>query len=408
MLDTRTIRKCFPILSGTVHGKALVYLDNGATTQMPSYVLEAVEEHYRRSHANVHRGVHWLSEASTAHMERVRKDVAGFLNAGTPEEIVFTSGTTEGVNTVAGAFSEAVLHPGDSVITTEMEHHSNLIPWQRACRRSGATLRVVHLTDAGELDMDELRRYLSERPKLVAVTMVSNVLGTVNPVGEIVQMAHDAGAAVLLDAAQAMRHGCVDVRALDCDFLCFSGHKMMAPTGVGVLYGKRKWLEWLPPVRFGGGMVDEVTCTEASWGEPPFKFEAGTPNIAGIVGLGAALDFMKSVGLEDIYAAEADLIAYAEVCLGTLEGLRILGAPAARAGAVSFHMDGAHPYDVAKLLDQLGVAVRSGHHCAQPLLARFGLTGAVRVTPAFYNTREEIDALIPAMERITALPGMGK
>ena len=408
MLDTRTIRKSFPLLSQTVHGKPLVYLDNGATTPVPEQVLDAVEAHYRTEHANVHRGIHLLSERSTAHVEHVRKAVAAFLNADMPEEIVFTSGTTEGINTVARAFSDGILRPGDSVITTEMEHHSNLIPWQRACRRSGATLRVVHLTDAGELDLDELRHYLEERPKLVAVTMVSNVLGTVNPVREIAAMAHDADAAVLLDAAQAMRHGSVDVRALDCDFLCFSGHKMMAPTGVGVLYGKRKWLERLPPVCFGGGMVDEVSCTEASWGEPPFKFEAGTPNIAGIVGLGAALDFMKSIGPENIYAAEADLIAYAEERLGALEGLRILGAPEKRAGAVSFTLDGVHCYDAAKLLDQLGIAVRSGHHCAQPALARFGLSGTVRVTPAFYNTREEIDALTAALRRISALPGMKK
>ena len=407
-LNIAAIRRDFPILSRQVHGRPLVYLDNGATTFVPEPVLAAVGEQYRTCQANIHRGVHYLSEQSTMRVERARAAVAAFLNAEAPEEIVFTSGATDAINLVARAFADGVLKPGDRVLTTEMEHHSNLVPWQQACRRAGAALLIAPMTDAGELDLDELMRALDAGPRLLAVTWVSNVLGTVNPLLQIIRIAHAVGCPVLVDAAQAMRHGAVDVRALDCDFLCFSGHKMMAPTGVGVLYGKLEWLKRLPPVSFGGGMIDEVTPLDATWAELPFKFEAGTPNIVGIIGLGAALDYLQSVGWNAIYAAEGDLLRYMEERLGALEGIRILGAPARRAGAISFHMNGAHPYDVAKLLDQLGVAVRSGHHCAQPLLARFGLTGAVRVTPAFYNTREEIDALMDGLDRIAALSKKGR
>lgn len=407
-LNIAAIRRDFPILSRQVHGRPLVYLDNGATTFVPEPVLAAMGEQYRTYQANIHRGVHYLSEQSTQRVERARAAVAAFLNAEAPEEIVFTSGATDAINLVTRAFADGILRPGDRLLTTEMEHHSNLVPWQQACRRAGAELRIVPMTDAGELNLDALCRLLDTGPRLLALTWVSNVLGTVNPLPQIIRMAHAAGCPVLVDAAQAMRHGAVDVRALDCDFLCFSGHKMMAPTGVGVLYGKLEWLKRLPPVSFGGGMIDEVTPLDATWAELPFKFEAGTPNIAGIIGLGAALDYLQSVGWNAIYAAEGDLLRYTEERLGALEGIRILGAPGRRAGAVSFNLRGLSCYDVAKLLDQLGVAVRSGHHCAQPLLARFGLTGCVRVTPAFYNTREEIDALIAAIERIAALPGMGK
>ena len=404
MHDLTDVRSAFPILSQKVHGHQLVYLDNGATTQLPKTVLEAVTEQYQLYQANIHRGIHYLSELSTARVEQVRKTAADFICAAEPEEVIFTGGATHSINLAARAFSDSILKPGDVVVTMEMEHHSNLIPWQEACRRTGAELRVVHVTDRGELDMTELAQYLEKKPKLVAVTLVSNVLGTVNPVKKIIYMAHEAGAAVLLDAAQAMRHSRVDVQTLDCDFLCFSGHKMMAPTGIGVLYGKRAWLERLKPVMFGGGMVDEVTCETASYGALPFKFEAGTLNIAGIIGLGAALEYMHDLGLDKIYEAEDRLIAYAEEKLGEREYLQILGKPSVRSGAISFNMKGLHYYDTAKLLDQLGVAVRSGHHCAQPLLARFGLEGAVRVTPAFYNTGEEIDALCAALDRIAALP----
>ena len=402
-LDIEAVRRDFPILSRRVHGHPLVYLDNGATTFVPEPVLTAVGAQYRTYQANIHRGVHYLSEQSTARVERVRQQVADFLNAEAPEEIIFTSGATESVNLVARAFADGILKPGDRLLVTEMEHHSNLVPWQEACRRAGAALDVVHVPETGELDQEELLRLLDAGPQLLAVTWVSNVLGTVNPLPQIIRMAHAVGCPVLVDAAQAMRHGRVDVGALDCDFLCFSGHKMMAPTGVGVLFGKRRWLERLPPASFGGGMIDEVDCKGATWAAPPFKFEAGTPNIAGIIGLGAALEYLQSLGLPAIYEREADLAAYAEARLRERDDLDILGAPGRRAGAISFNLLGLSPYDVAKLLDQLGVAVRSGHHCAQPLLARFGLSGAVRVTPAFYNTREEIDALIAGLDRIAAL-----
>ena len=398
------IRQDFLVLSQKVHGYPLIYLDNGATTQLPLPVLNAVEEQYCTYQANIHRGIHYLSEQSTARVEAVRKAVAAFIGAAEPEEIIFTGGTTASINMLARSLSDGILGKGDIVVATQMEHHSNLIPWQEACHRSGALLKIVHLTENGELDMNEFAGHLEKHPKLVAVTYVSNVLGTVNPVEELIAMAHSAGAAVCLDAAQAIRHMSIDVRKLDCEFLCFSGHKMMAPTGVGVLYGKREWLEKLPPVFFGGGMVDNVYCESATYGELPFKFEAGTPNIGGIIGLGAAIDYLRNAGLSDICSYEDELLSYVEERLQERDYLNILGTPERRAGAISFNLRGLHYYDTAKLLDQLGIAVRSGNLCAQPLLSRYGLTGAVRVTPAFYNTREEIDALCAALDRIAALP----
>ena len=405
MLDVMKLREDFPILAARVHGHPLVYLDNGATMQVPRQVVEAMAEQYARWQANIHRGIHYLSEQSTHRVEEARKRLARFLNAREPAEIIFTGGTTGGINLTARSFSEAFLRPGDTVVTTGMEHHSNLIPWQEACRRAGARLEVVPVTDAGELDLDAFRRLMELRPKLVAVTCVSNVLGTVNPVEELVALAHGAGAAVLLDAAQAMRHRRMDVQVLDCDFLAFSGHKLMGPTGTGVLYGKREWLDRLPPVTFGGGMVDQVTAAGATYGELPFRFEAGTQNIAGIIGLAAAVDYLEELGVEEVSAREDALLRRAEDGLRALDGVEGLGAPARRAGAVSFNLKGFHYYDTARLLDQLGIAVRSGHHCAQPLLERFGLTGAVRVTPAWYNTEEEIAALLRGVERVAALAG---
>ena len=407
MTDAARLRGDFPILARRVHGRPLTYLDNAATTQLPASVLAAVEEQYRLYQANIHRGVHWLSEQSTARVEAVRCAVADFIGAKESAEIVFTSGATESVNLVARAFSDGVLRAGDTVVTTGMEHHSNLVPWQEACRRTGARLRVIPLTPEGELDMEAAARFLAEGPKLLAVTAVSNVLGTVNPVNRLCAMAHEAGAAAFVDAAQAMRHARVDVRETDCDFLCFSGHKMLAPTGVGVLYGKREWLERLPPVCFGGGMVDEVTAERASWDAPPFKFEAGTRNIAGIVGLGTAIEYLREIGLEDVFAREAELLRQTEDLLRERPGIEVLGAPRLRAGAVSFTIRGLPAYDAAKLLDQLGIAVRSGHHCAQPLLRFFGLESAVRVSPAFYNTEEELCTLGAALDRVAALPGIG-
>ncbi len=406
MPELGTVRGDFPLLRRRVHGRPLVYLDNAATTQLPEPVLRAVEEQYRLWQANIHRGVYWLSEQSTARVEAVRSAVADFIGARESAEIVFTSGATESVNLVARSVSESVLKAGDTVVATQMEHHSNLVPWQEACRRTGAALRVVPLTPRGELDMEALARFLGEGPKLLAVTAVSNVLGTVNPIGRLTAMAHDAGAAVLIDAAQLMRHSRVDVRTLDCDFLCFSGHKLLAPTGVGVLYGKREWLERLPPAAFGGGMVDEVTVSRASWDAPPFKFEAGTRNIAGIVGLGAALGYLRALGAEYVYAREAELLRRTEAVLRERPFLDVLGAPEERSGAVSFNVRGLPAYDAAKLLDQLGVAVRSGHHCAQPLLRALGQESVVRVSPAFYNTEEELDTLGAVLDRVAGLPGL--
>lgn len=405
MRSIEQIRGDFPILSAVVHGRSLIYLDNGATMQAPNQVLEALEKQYRLHHANIHRGIHYLSEQSTARVEQVRRTVAEFIGAAEPAEIIFTSGTTQSINMAARSFGEAFLHPGDVVVSTEMEHHSNLVPWQEACRRTGAELRVVPLTQVGELDLAEFKRLMTLNPKLVAMTCVSNVLGTVNPVEKLIPLAHRAGAAVLLDGAQAVRHKKIDVQALDCDFFCFSGHKIMAPTGIGVLYGKRRWLEQMPPVLFGGGMVDEVSALSAAYGELPFKFEAGTQNISGIIGLGAAIHYLEELGAEEVSAYEAELLAYTEARLRDIPAVEVLGTPRERAGAVSFNLKGYHYFDVAKLLDQLGIAVRSGHHCAQPLLERFGLTGAVRVTPAFYNTKEEIDALADGVRRIAALMG---
>lgn len=399
------IRKDFPILEREVHKRPLIYLDNAATTQLPVPVLDAMEEQYRLYQSNIHRGIHYLSERSTMRVEEVRSKTAEFIGADESAEIVFTSGTTESVNMAARSFSDGFLRPGDVVVTTEMEHHSNLVPWQEACRRTGAVLRVIPLTESGELDMETAARYLSERPKILAATAVSNVTGTVNPVEELTSAAHEAGAAVLIDAAQLMRHARVDVKKINCDFLCFSGHKMMAPGGVGVLYGKREWLEKLPPAAFGGGMVGDVTAQGAKWEELPFKFEAGTRNIAGITGFGAAIDYLYSLGPDEVFERERELIGYAEGILREKAGVNVIGSPRGRSGAISFNISGLSYYDAAKLFDQLGIALRSGHHCALPLLRHFGLEGAVRLSAAFYNTKEELDAFSAALDRILALAG---
>lgn len=405
MTDFEIVRRDFPILSAQVHGRPLIYLDNAATTQLPGQVLDCLREHYERYNSNVHRGIHFLSEQSTAHFENARETVRRFLGARSVREIVFTSGTTDAVNLVARGFQERLLHPGDEVIVTEMEHHANLIPWQEACRRSGAVLRVVPLTDAGELDMDAFYRLLSPKTRLTAVTAVSNVLGTVNPLKEIVGAAHGVGAAVLIDAAQAMRHLRLSVEELDCDFLCFSGHKVMGPAGIGVLWGKEEWLDRLPPVSFGGGMVDYVGLYESTYDDLPRRLEAGTPNYPGAIGLAAALEYLCALGLDEIAQREDRLLGEYETMLRQFPCVRILGEPARRVGAVSFTVDGVSPYDMAKLLDQLGVAVRSGHHCAQPLLRRMGVEYALRISPAFYNLPGEIPTVGAALERTLSVLG---
>ncbi len=393
----------FPMIAqGTCDGRGMVYLDSAATTQCPRPVLWALEDYWKHQHANVHRGVYCLSSRATAAMEDTRQLTAEFLGA-SAEEIVFTAGATDSLNLLAEAFERSELKPGDLVLTTEMEHNSNLLPWLEACRRSGAALETVPMTEAGTLDLEALERALERRPKLLTVCAVSNVLGTVNPLKEIVHMAHEACTAVAVDAAQAMRHGIPGVRELDCDFLCFSGHKLMGPTGVGVLYGKAEWLERLSPVRFGGGMLRTLSGSDAEYESGNRKFEAGTPNLAGITGLGAALEYLHAVGLKRITRYERELLHYAEKRLGAVEGLRILGQPEERAGVLSFVLPPLQAYDVAVLLDKRGFALRSGRQCADLLHARLGLSGSVRLSPAFYNTRAELDRLGDALEEIAAV-----
>ncbi|MGM9606280.1 MAG: aminotransferase class V-fold PLP-dependent enzyme [Oscillospiraceae bacterium] len=399
MIDFQSVRNDFPILSSQVHGHPLIYLDNAATTQLPRCVLQSVREHYEKYNSNVHRGIHYLSEQSTSHFEAARAAVCRFLGANSCREIVFTSGTTDSINLVARGFQERFLFPGDEVITTEMEHHANLIPWQEACRRSGAVLRVIPLSETGDLDLDSFHAMLSPRTRLVAVAAVSNVLGTVNPLEPIIEAAHRVGAAVLVDAAQAMRHLRFDVQALDCDFLCFSGHKVMAPAGIGVLYGKEEWLDKLPPVSFGGGIVEHVSQFEAAYTALPQRLEAGTPNYPGAIGLAAALDYLSGLGLEAVARQEDLLLQAYETMLRQFPRIHILGEPARRAGVLSFTVKDFSPYDVSMLLDKLGVATRSGQHCAQPLLERLGTAYAARISPAFYNQLEEVPAVQAALER---------
>ncbi len=390
MIDLERLRNDYPILHQSIHGHPLIYLDNAATLQMAQPVMESMIQHYSRHNANVHRGVHTLSRQSTEAMESARSKVKDFIRAEDTNEIIFTAGTTDGINLLARQLSEVILTEGDEVIVSAMEHHSNLIPWQEACHRCGAVLRICPLTDSGDLDMDAYRKMLSERSKIVAVTWVSNVLGTVNPVKEIVSLAHDAGACVLIDAAQAMRHNGVDVQAIDCDFLAFSGHKLGAVTGTGVLYIRKDWLSRLHPQSFGGGMLKAAGYYTAEYEDAPFRFEAGTPNYAGCINLGAALDYLRLVGLDEIASREQMLLDKTVSLLMELSEIRILGRPSQRSGCVSFVADGIHPYDLGAMLDAQGVAVRTGRLCSQPLLDSFGIEHVVRISPAFYNSMEEL------------------
>lgn len=400
--DVNKIRSCFPILHTEICGHPLIYLDNAATTQMPECVLETIAEQHHLYQANVHRGIHTLSERSTERMEDARHKIKNFLNARADEEIIFTSGTTAAVNLAARSFGEAFLRPGDEVLVTVMEHHSNFVPWQQAAKRQGAVFRVLPLDTSGNLRMDLLPDYLNERTKLVAVCAVSNVLGTVNPLKKMIRAAHAVGAKVFVDAAQGIRHGRMDVQKLGCDFLAFSGHKIMGPTGTGILYGRQELLDQMPPTEFGGGMVGTVTETDTAFEALPQKFEAGTPNIVGSIALGVAIEYYSAFSSEaTVY--ETELLAYAEQQLRALPEVQIMGAPRERAAVISFQLNGWHPYDTAVLLDKLGIAVRSGHHCAQPLFTFYGRKGAVRVSPAFYNTREEVDALVAGLKRIICL-----
>jgi len=396
-LDPAAVRRDFPALHQSVHGRPLVYLDNAATTQKPAFVIERLTRYYREENANVHRGVHALSDRATGSYEQARQAVARFLNARDPREIVFVRGATEAINLVASAYGRSQLGPADEVVVSAMEHHSNIVPWQAVCAERGARLSVIPISDAGEIDLDAFANLLSDRTRIVSVTHVSNALGTINPIAEIVGLARRAGSAVLVDGAQAAAHLPVDVQDLGCDFYACSGHKMFGPTGIGVLYGRLPLLEAMPPYQHGGDMITSVRFDGTEYQQPPHRFEAGTPHIAGAIGLAAAIDYVSSLGLDRIAEHERALAECAIEALARVPGVRIVGRPAKRAGIVSFVMDGVHPHDLGTVLDREGVAIRAGHHCCQPLMDRLGLPATARASFACYNTRAEVDALIAAL-----------
>jgi cysteine desulfurase/selenocysteine lyase len=399
VFDVARIRADFPILTREVHGRPLVYLDNAATTQKPRAVLDAITGYYTDMNANVHRGVHDLSERATEAYEASREKVRAYFNAGSTREILFTRNATESINLVARTFGQS-LGPGDEVVISAMEHHSNIVPWQMLRDARGVTLRIAPIDGRGELLLEEFERMLSSRTKLVAIAHMSNALGTINPVEEIVRLAHAHGAAVLLDGSQAAYHMAVDVRALDCDFYAATGHKLYGPTGIGVLYGKAARLEAMPPFMGGGDMIESVTFEESTWNVLPYKFEAGTPDIAGAIGLGAALDYIGSIGLDAIAAHERDLLEYGTAALAAVPGLRLIGTARRKASILSFVMDGVHPHDIGTIVDREGVAIRTGHHCAQPVMRHFCIPATARASLAMYNTRDEIDGLVRALERV--------
>ena len=404
MYDITKVRESFPILSHTVYGKPLIYLDNGATTQKPLCVLDAMREEYLNVNANVHRGVHWMSQQATDLHEAARETVRKFINARSTTEVVFTRGTTESLNLVASSFVEGCMKEGDEVIVSTMEHHSNIVPWQLQEQRKGIVLKVIPMTDEGELQLEEYEKLFTERTKLVSVTQVSNVLGTVNPVKEMIRIAHEHGVPVVVDGAQSVPHFAVDVQDLDCDFLAFSGHKVYGPTGVGVLYGKEEWLDRLPPYQGGGEMIERVSFEKTTFERPPLKFEAGTPDYIATHGLATALDYVTSLGMDNILAHEQDLTRYALQQLREIEGMHIYGHRNDSGDAViSFNVGDIHHMDLGTLLDQLGIAVRTGHHCAQPLMDRLGILGTVRASFGLYNTREEVDALVAGIKRIAMM-----
>lgn len=394
-----TIRDLFPILNRTIYGKRLVYLDNGATTQKPKQVIERIVQSYENENSNVHRGVHYLSEISTEAHENARKKVADFINA-VSEEIIFTRGTTESINLVSRSYIEGCCKEGDEIIFSTMEHHSNMVPWQMAAERCGLKFRAIPINDDGTLNLEAYKAMLNEKTRLVAITHTSNVLGTVNPIREISDAAHKVGAKVLVDAAQAIAHTKVDVAALGADFLAFSGHKMYAPTGIGVLWGKKELLEAMPPFMGGGEMIDHVTIEHTTYGALPYKFEAGTPNYVGSAALATAIDFINGTGIDNIHKHEAELLHYATEKLKKIERVHIIGNAPDKSGIISFIADGAHHYDIGLMLDKMGIAVRTGHHCAEPIMARYGIPGTVRISFAVYNTIEEIDIFINALNRI--------
>jgi len=404
MYDINKVREDFPILSRTVYDKPLVYFDNGATTQKPLCVLDAMREEYLNVNANVHRGVHWMSQQATDLHEAARETVRKFINARSTTEIVFTRGTTESLNLVASSFTEGCMQTGDEVIVSTMEHHSNIVPWQLQEQRKGIVLKVIPMTDEGVLDQQAYEQLFSERTKLVSVTQVSNVLGTINPVKEMIRIAHEHGVPVMIDGAQSVPHFAVDVQDLDCDFLAFSGHKVYGLTGVGVLYGKEEWLDKMPPYQGGGEMIEHVSFEKTTFERPPLKFEAGTPDYVATHGLAKALDYVSDLGMDNIFAHEQDLTHYALQQLREVEGMHIYGHAGDSGDAViSFNVGNIHHMDLGTLLDQLGIAVRTGHHCAQPLMDRLGVLGTVRASFGLYNTREEVDALVAGIKRVSMM-----
>jgi len=398
--DVEEVRRDFPILREKVYGKPLVYLDNAATSQKPQLVIETLQKYYGLENANIHRGIHFLSERATQAFEDARAKVRGFLNAAESREIIFVRGTTEGINLVAQSYGRRFIGEEDEIILSAMEHHSNIVPWQILCEQVGARLRIIPMNDDGELLIDEYERLLSDRTKLVAVTHLSNALGTITPIKQIIQIAHRHGVPVLVDGAQAVPHLEVDVRDLDCDFYAFSGHKLYGPTGVGVLYGRASLLDAMPPYQGGGDMIRSVTFEKTLYNVLPYKFEAGTPNIAGGIGLGAAIDYLSQVGLDLVAAYERELLDYATDAVSTITGVQIIGTAKDKAGVLSFVLDGVHAHDIGTILDQEGIAIRTGHHCAMPVMQRFGVSATARASLAFYNTREEVDALVGAIHKV--------
>lgn len=397
--DVAAIRKQFPILNQTVHGKPLVYFDNGATTQKPQSVIDCLTNYYAKENANIHRGVHHLSQEATAAYEQARNTIQSYLGARHNHEVIFTKGTTDSINLVAFSFG-SLLQPGDEIIISAMEHHSNIVPWQMLCERVGCVLKHIPLNEDGSLKMEDYAALLSNNTKLVAVTHISNALGTINPVEEIIQKAHEVGAKVLIDGAQSIQHIPVNVVELNCDFYAFSGHKLFGPTGVGVLYGKEELLNAMPPYQGGGDMIKEVTLEKTTYNSLPHKFEAGTPHIAGGIGLGKAFEFIQSLPFNEVVAYEEELLAYATKELEKIEGLKIYGTAKLKTSVISFLVEGTHPYDVGTLLDKMGIAVRTGHHCTQPIMDFYGIPGTIRASFAFYNTLEEVDLLVNALQRI--------
>ncbi|EFC71276.1 aminotransferase class V-fold PLP-dependent enzyme [Prevotella sp. oral taxon 299] len=403
MYNIEDIRKDFPILSKTIYNKPLVYLDNAATTQKPLSVIEAMNNEYLNVNSNVHRGVHWLSQQATELHESARETLRKFINAKSTNEIIFTRGTTESINLVASSFVEGFMNAGDEVIVSEMEHHSNIVPWQLQMARKGIALKVAPIDDEGNLDMEAFKKLFSERTKLVSIAHVSNVLGTVNPIDEIIQFAHSQGVPVLVDGAQSAPHFAIDVQAMDCDFFALSGHKMYGPTGIGVLYGKEEWLDRMPPYQGGGEMIETVSFDKVTFEKPPLKFEAGTPDYVATHGLATAVDYLLDLGMDNIQKHEAMLTKYAMEQLSTIKDIRFIGTPRQKDAVVSFLVGDIHPFDLGTLLDRLGIALRTGHHCAQPLMQRLGIQGTVRASFGLYNTKEEIDVLVKGIERVVAM-----